>query len=71
MMHLFLKIIPDGWAMWCFVDSAFGWYSVSVPVKSYVISYNIGPTYNGTPLYSNLMYPLLLRYGIILQNILI
>ena len=34
------------------VDLASGWYSASVPEGIYVISYNIGPRYNGTRLYS-------------------
>ena len=33
-----------------FVDPAYDWYSASVPVIIYVISYNIGP-HNGTQLY--------------------
>ena len=33
------------------VDPSFDWYSASVPVNIYVISYNIGPCYNGTRLY--------------------
>ena len=35
-----------------FVDPASDWYSVSVPVIIDVISYNIGPSYNGTWLYN-------------------
>ena len=35
----------------CFVDPASDWYSASVPVIIYAISYNIGPPYNGTWLY--------------------
>ena len=34
-----------------FVHPAFDWYSVSVPVIIYVISYDIGPRYNGTRMY--------------------
>ena len=34
-----------------FVDPAFDWYSAPVPAIIYVISYNIVPRYNGTPLY--------------------
>ena len=34
-----------------FVDPASDWYSASVPVIIHVISYNIGPRYNGTWLY--------------------
>ena len=34
-----------------FVDPGSDWYSASVPVIIYVISYNIGPRYNGTRLY--------------------
>ena len=34
-----------------FVDPASDWYSASVPVIIYVISYNIGLHYNGTRLY--------------------
>ena len=34
-----------------FVDLALDWYYASVLVIIYVISYNIGPGYNGTPLY--------------------
>ena len=34
-----------------FVDPAFDWYSASVPVNIYVISYNIQPHFNDTQLY--------------------
>ena len=34
-----------------YVDPASDWYSVTVPVIIYEISYNIGPRYNGTWLY--------------------
>ena len=34
-----------------FVDPASDWYSASVPVIIYVLSYNIGPRYNGIHLY--------------------
>ena len=34
-----------------FVDPAFDWYSASVPVIIYVISYHIGLRYDGTRLY--------------------
>ena len=34
-----------------FVDPASDWYSVSVPIVIYVISYDIGPRYYGTWLY--------------------
>ena len=33
------------------MDPASDWYSVLVPVIMYVISYNIGPRYNGTRMY--------------------
>ena len=33
------------------------WYSASVPVIIYVKSYNIGPRYNGTPLYYDKTWP--------------
>ena len=33
-----------------FVAPASEWYSASVPVIVYIISYNIGPRYNGTQL---------------------
>ena len=36
-----------------FVDPVSDWYSASVPVFIYVISYNIGPRYNGTQLYKD------------------
>ena len=44
-----------------FVDTAFDWYSASVPVNIYVISYSIGPRYNSTrlhkaPLRQNYVY---------------
>ena len=35
-----------------FVGPPSGWYSASVPVILYVISYNIGPHYNGARLYN-------------------
>ena len=38
-----------------FVGPPSGWYSASVPGILYVISYNIGPHYNGTRLY-NVLY---------------
>ena len=34
-----------------FVDPVSDWYSASVPMIIDVISHNIGPRYNGTPLY--------------------
>ena len=34
-----------------FVDPSSDWYSALVPVMSQLISYNIGPRYNGTSLY--------------------
>ena len=34
-----------------FVDPASDWYSTSIPLIIYVMSYNIGPRYNGTRLY--------------------
>ena len=37
-----------------FVDPASDWYSASVPVNISLISYNIGPHYNGTWLYFKL-----------------
>ena len=36
-----------------FVDPASSWYHALVPVIIYVISYNIGPRYNGTRLQPN------------------
>ena len=42
---------PLGRGMGCFCDPASDWYSASVPVIFYVISYNVGPRYNGTQLY--------------------
>ena len=38
-----------------FVDPASDWYSASVPVIIYVISYNNGPRYNGTRLYHHII----------------
>ena len=35
------------------VEPVSDWYSVSVPVIIYVISYNIGLRYNGTELYKH------------------
>ena len=39
-----------------FVDPASDWHSASVPVIIYVISYNIGQRYYGTPLYIQYLF---------------
>ena len=38
------------------MDPATDWYSVSVPLIIHIISYNIGPRYNGTRLYVEEFY---------------
>ena len=47
---------PNGRAMGCLVDSNFDLYSTLVIAVSYVISCSIGPSYNGTRLYSDCFY---------------
>ena len=50
--QIFTKDIPYllRWGEVPFVDPASDWYSASVPVIIYEISYNIEPRYNGTHL---------------------
>ena len=44
------------WDMRSFVDPEFDWYSASVPVIIYVISWNTGLRYNGIQLYKQHCY---------------
>ena len=50
--HPIARLLGKVWVS--FVDPASDWYSASVPVNIYEISYNIGPRYNGTRLYLSL-----------------